>query len=127
MPDVLCGAAAIQLEKQNCRAQTGDKHHQYLLLGCTLYAFVLTAVVLHDTAVVSCLLPLQDIAQRNIVVKSFSNIPLADLEMIFPEKKVYIKPFVLIQLIVTVVLAAITVFTTLWQVAILSAMLEYAT
>lgn len=61
---------------------------------------------------------LQDIAQRNIVIKSFSNIPLADLEMIFPEKKVYIKPFVLIQLIVTIVLACISVFSTVWNVSI---------
>lgn len=55
-------------------------------------------------------------------MKSFSNIPLADLEMVFPEKKVYIKPFVLIQLVVTVVLALITVFSTLWQVSALSSL-----
>ena len=69
------------------------------------------------------MLCLQEIAQRNIVVKSFSNIPLADLEMIFPEKKVYIKPFVLIQLIVTIVLAFITVFSTLWQVSTTTALM----
>ncbi len=55
-------------------------------------------------------------AQRNIVIKSFSDVPMADVEMIFPEKKVFIKPFVLIQLVVTVVLAIITVVTTLLQV-----------
>ena len=54
-------------------------------------------------------------------MKSFSNIPLADLEMIFPEKKVYIKPFVLVQLIVTIVLAFITMFSTLWQVGSITA------
>lgn len=54
-------------------------------------------------------------AQRNIVIKSFSDVPMADVEMIFPEKKVFIKPFVLIQLVVTVVLAIITVVTTLLQ------------
>lgn len=54
-------------------------------------------------------------AQRNIVVKSFSDVPMADVEMIFPEKAVFIKPFVLIQLIVTVILAVITVVTTLIQ------------
>ena len=58
----------------------------------------------------------QGMAQRNIVLKSFSDIPMADMEMIFPEKKVYIKPFVLIQLVVTVVLAVITVVTSLVQV-----------
>ena len=59
-------------------------------------------------------------AQRNIVIKSFSDVPMADVEMIFPEKKVFIKPFVLIQLVVTVVLAIITVVTTLLQVCRLS-------
>lgn len=43
--------------------------------------------------------------------------------MIFPEKKVYIKPFVLIQLIVTIVLAFITVFSTLWQVSTTTALM----
>lgn len=62
------------------------------------------------------MLALQGMAQRNIVIKSFSDIPMADVEMIFPEKKVFIKPFVLIQLIVTVVLAVITVVSTLIQV-----------
>ena len=62
---------------------------------------------------------LQDLAQRNIVVKSFTDVPMADVEMIFPEKKVFIKPFVLIQLVVTVVLAAITIFSTLFQVGAL--------
>ncbi|DBA68162.1 TPA: hypothetical protein ACH3X2_013916 [Trebouxia sp. C0005] len=54
-------------------------------------------------------------AQRNIVIKSFSDVPMADVEMIFPEKKVFIKPFILIQLVVTVVLALITIVTTLVQ------------
>ena len=63
------------------------------------------------------LLASQGMAQRNIVVKSFSDVPMADVEMIFPEKAVFIKPFVLIQLIVTVVLAVITVVTTLIQVS----------
>ena len=45
---------------------------------------------------------------------------MADVEMIFPEKKVFIKPFVLIQLVVTVVLAIITVVSTLLQVHRLS-------
>ena len=59
---------------------------------------------------------MQGMAQRNIVIKSFSDIPMADVEMIFPEKTVYIKPFVLIQLVVTVVLAIITIVTSLVQV-----------
>lgn len=53
--------------------------------------------------------------QRNLVVKSFCDIPMADMEMIFPEKSVYIKPFILIQLVVTVVLAVFTILSTLVQ------------
>ena len=60
-------------------------------------------------------------AQRNIVVKSFCDIPMADLEMIFPEKKVYIKPFILIQLVVTIALAIFTIVSTLFQVRTASA------
>lgn len=59
---------------------------------------------------------LQGMAQRNLVVKSFCDIPMADVEMIFPEKKVYIKPFILIQLVVTVALAFFTIVSTLVQV-----------
>lgn len=58
----------------------------------------------------------QAMAQRNIVVKSFCDIPMADVEMIFPEKKVYIKPFILIQLVVTIALAIFTIVSTLVQV-----------
>lgn len=64
---------------------------------------------------------LQGMAQRNLVVKSFCDIPMADVEMIFPEKKVYIKPFILIQLVVTVALAIFTIVSTLVQVCIVSA------
>lgn len=59
---------------------------------------------------------LQAMLQRNLVVKSFCDIPMADMEMIFPEKSVYIKPFILIQLVVTVVLAVFTILSTLVQV-----------
>eukprot|EP00891_Asterochloris_glomerata_P004101 jgi/Astpho2/4101/Aster-01245 len=100
----------------------------------------------------------QDLARRNLVIKHFADIPMADAEMIFPDKRVllqsaclgsilcfwhesfsclrsqadqpiqipqaelsqsaacrYIKPFILIQLAVTVVLAIVTVFSTLLQ------------
>lgn len=56
-------------------------------------------------------------AQRNIVIKSFNDVPMADVEMIFPEKKVFIKPFILIQLVATVVLAIFTIVTTVAQVS----------
>lgn len=68
---------------------------------------------------------LQGMLQRNLVVKSFCDIPMADMEMIFPEKRVYIKPFILIQLVVTVVLAVFTILSTLVQVCSSSACHHY--
>ena len=41
---------------------------------------------------------------------------MADTEMIFPDKRVYVKPIVLIQLLVTVVLGLIAAVTTFFSV-----------
>ena len=57
----------------------------------------------------------QRLAKRNIHVKRFSSIPMADAEMIFPDKRVYVKPLTLITLLVTVILglaACVTTFMT---------------
>ncbi|GMH33630.1 hypothetical protein BSKO_01464 [Bryopsis sp. KO-2023] len=53
------------------------------------------------------------LAKRNIFIKLFEDIPMADLELIFPEKRVFITPLTLIQLGITVVIAIITAITTL--------------
>lgn len=47
------------------------------------------------------------LARRNIVVKSFGEIPMADIELIFPDKKIYIKTQDTISLLVTVVSALV--------------------
>ncbi|KAK9809543.1 hypothetical protein WJX73_000179 [Symbiochloris irregularis] len=52
------------------------------------------------------------LAKRNIHVKRFDDIPMADTEMIFPDKRVYVKPIVLIQLLVTIILGFVAAFTT---------------
>ncbi|KAI8462870.1 MAG: hypothetical protein J3K34DRAFT_527436 [Monoraphidium minutum] len=53
--------------------------------------------------------PLQAmLAKRNIYVKVFGETPMADVELIFPSKRVGIKPFNLINLIVTVVTALVS-------------------
>lgn len=45
--------------------------------------------------------------------------PLADLEMIFPDKRVYLKPLLLLQLFVTILIGTISVFVTFLTVIVL--------
>ena len=45
------------------------------------------------------------LAKRNIFIKSFCDVPMADVELIFPEKTVFIKSVTRIQLTVTVLMA----------------------
>lgn len=45
------------------------------------------------------------LAGRNIHVKCFHDIPMADIDVIFADKKVFLKPLTIIQLIITVVTA----------------------
>ena len=54
----------------------------------------------------------QRLAKRNIHVKRFSSIPMADAEMIFPDKRVYVKPLTLIILFSTIVMGLVACFTT---------------
>ena len=42
-------------------------------------------------------------ARRNVHVKRFADVPMADAEMIFPDKTVWLKPLLLLQLFATVV------------------------
>ncbi|KAK9862890.1 hypothetical protein WJX84_001679 [Apatococcus fuscideae] len=57
----------------------------------------------------------KEVAARNIHLKTFGDIPMADCEMLFPDKRVYIKPIVMIQLIITLVIGFITAMTMLWS------------
>ena len=50
---------------------------------------------------------------RNIHIKRFQDVPLADMEMIFPDKRVFLKPLLLLQLFVTIVIGLISVLVTL--------------
>lgn len=52
---------------------------------------------------------------RNINIKVFGETPMADVEMIFPEKIVGIKPFQLVNLAVTVMTALMTGALVLWK------------
>ena len=59
---------------------------------------------------------MQRLARRNIHVKRFSSIPMADAEMIFPDKRVYVKPLTLITLFVTVVMGLVACLSTFMTV-----------
>mmetsp|Transcript_19840 Transcript_19840/g.59942 ORF Transcript_19840/g.59942 Transcript_19840/m.59942 type:complete len:665 (-) Transcript_19840:1314-3308(-) len=52
--------------------------------------------------------------RRNIHIKRFEGIPIADTELIFPEKKIFLKPITILQLAVTVIGGLIAAFVTLW-------------
>ena len=60
---------------------------------------------------------LQAIAARNIHLKRFQSIPLADLELVLPEKTVFVPPTTLLQLIVTAILGLVAVWTAFTQVS----------
>lgn len=53
--------------------------------------------------------------KRNIYIKSFRNIAMADVEMVFPEKKVALRPLALVQLLVTVGVAIIMALVAFWR------------
>ena len=48
---------------------------------------------------------------RNFIVKRFSSIPIADLELVFPDKKVYMPPQVMLQMLITLVGAIAAIVT----------------
>ena len=52
---------------------------------------------------------------RNIYIKVFGETPMADVEIIFPDKSLGIKPFQLVNLAVTVVTALVTGGLMLWR------------
>ena len=62
------------------------------------------------------LLRLQALERRNINIKRFAEIPMADAEMVFPDKKIYLKPLLLIQLAIAVIGGLVAAFTALLSV-----------
>lgn len=49
--------------------------------------------------------------QRNIVLKQFRGIPLADLELVMPEKKVFVPPRVFVEMAITLIGGLVAVIT----------------
>jgi hypothetical protein len=59
----------------------------------------------------------QNLERRNIHIKRYEDIPLADTEIIFPDKKIYIKPITVIQLFITILGGIVAALVTLWNVS----------
>lgn len=53
----------------------------------------------------------ENILKRNIVVKRFRSIPIADMELVFPEKNIHLPPQVLLNIGITLLGAVLTVFS----------------
>ena len=47
--------------------------------------------------------PKKALEARNMCMKRFTDIPMADAEMVFPDKRVFLRPLLLIQLSVAVI------------------------
>jgi hypothetical protein len=45
----------------------------------------------------------QALERRNINIKRFDEIPMADAEMVFPDKRIFLKPLLLIQLAIAII------------------------
>jgi Protein of unknown function (DUF3754) len=59
---------------------------------------------------------LQALERRNIHIKRFEEIPIADTELIFPDKTIFLKPLTILQLAVTLIGGLVAAFATLWGV-----------
>ena len=59
---------------------------------------------------------MQALERRNINIKRFDEIPMADAEMVFPDKKIYLKPLLIIQLLIAIIGGIIATFAALLSV-----------
>ena len=56
---------------------------------------------------------MQALERRNINIKRFDEIPMADAEMVFPDKKIYLKPLLIIQLLIAIIGGIVATFAAL--------------
>ena len=63
-----------------------------------------------------CTFAQQALERRNIHIKRFEGIPIADTELIFPDKTIFLKPLTILQLAVTLIGGLVAAFATLWGV-----------
>lgn len=59
----------------------------------------------------------QTLERRNINIKRFDEIPMADAEMVFPDKKIFLKPLLIIQLLIAIIGGIIATFAALLSVS----------
>ncbi len=52
----------------------------------------------------------QDLRKRNICIKRLFNIPMADLEMIFPDRKLHLQPITIVQLVFNMVAGLVAAY-----------------
>jgi Protein of unknown function (DUF3754) len=62
----------------------------------------------------------QALERRNIHIKRFEEIPIADTELIFPDKTIFLKPLTILQLAVTLIGGLVAALATLWGVRAMS-------
>ena len=55
--------------------------------------------------------------RRNINIKRFDEIPMADAEMVFPDKKIFLKPLLIIQLLIAIIGGIVATFAALLSVS----------
>ncbi len=58
----------------------------------------------------------QALERRNINIKRFDEIPMADAEMVFPDKKIFLKPLLIIQLLIAIIGGIVATFAALLSV-----------
>ena len=61
----------------------------------------------------------QALERRNINIKRFDEIPMADAEMVFPDKKIFLKPLLIIQLLIAIIGGIVATFAALLSVSVL--------
>ena len=59
---------------------------------------------------------MQALERRNINIKRFDEIPMADAEMVFPDKKIFLKPLLIIQLLIAIIGGIVATFAALLSV-----------
>lgn len=52
----------------------------------------------------------QDLRKRNICIKRLFNIPMADMEIIFPDRKLHLQPITIVQLVVNLIAGVVAAY-----------------
>lgn len=61
----------------------------------------------------------QDLRKRNICIKRLFNIPMADMEIIFPDRKLHLQPITIVQLVVNLIAGIVAAYMMVVKVRLL--------